>query len=105
MLTLTRVLPAVRDIRRLGSCALDLCLVGRGRLDGYFERGPSYWDYAAGGLVAREAGATVVTRPDGLVVAAGPVVHDALLALVIGGQAPTPGADATEATGDVGPCR
>jgi myo-inositol-1(or 4)-monophosphatase len=53
------VLPRVRDIRRFGSCAADLCSVACGRLDGYYERGPEYWDVAAGTLIAREAGARV----------------------------------------------
>ena len=52
-----RLLPRVRDIRRLGSCALDLCLVAEGRLDGYVEEGVHLWDHAAGGLIARAAGA------------------------------------------------
>lgn len=46
----------VRDIRRLGAAALDLCLVAEGRLDAYFEKGLAAWDLAAGGLVAAEAG-------------------------------------------------
>ncbi|GII76404.1 inositol monophosphatase [Sphaerisporangium rufum] len=54
---LARVLPRVRDIRRGGSCAVDLCSVAAGRVDGYYERGPQEWDFAAGGLVAAEAGA------------------------------------------------
>ncbi len=49
----------VRDIRRMGSAALDLCSVAEGRLDLYFERGLSPWDHAAGALIAREAGAKV----------------------------------------------
>jgi len=53
------LLPHVRDIRRGGSAAVDLCSVGAGRLDAFFERGLNYWDYAAGGLIAREAGALV----------------------------------------------
>jgi len=56
---LTRLLPAVRDIRRAGSAALDLCAVASGRLDAYFERGTKPWDHAAGALIAREAGAHV----------------------------------------------
>ena len=56
---LTTVLPAVRDIRRSGSAALDLCAVAAGRLDGFWERGLSPWDRAAGGLIAAEAGAQV----------------------------------------------
>lgn len=51
------VLPRVRDIRRGGSCAVDLCSVAAGRVDAFYERGVNYWDYAAGGLVATEAGA------------------------------------------------
>ncbi|MBV9095783.1 MAG: inositol monophosphatase [Streptosporangiaceae bacterium] len=53
------VLPQVRDIRRGGSAAVDLCSVAAGRVDAFFERGLNYWDYAAGGLIAREAGAVV----------------------------------------------
>ncbi len=56
---LTHVLPRVRDIRRLGSAAIDLCLLAEGRLDLYYERGLNPWDLAAGALVAAEAGATV----------------------------------------------
>jgi myo-inositol-1(or 4)-monophosphatase len=54
-----RVLPRVRDVRRLGSCALDLCGVACGRFDGYAEEGVNEWDFAAGALVAEEAGARV----------------------------------------------
>lgn len=53
----TRLLPHVRDVRRLGSCALDLCLVADGRMDGYVEEGVNPWDHAAAGLIARIAGA------------------------------------------------
>jgi myo-inositol-1(or 4)-monophosphatase len=56
---LTTVLPAVRDIRRLGSAALDLCMVACGRVDAYFEAGMQPWDWAAGALIATEAGARV----------------------------------------------
>ncbi|GGO69254.1 inositol monophosphatase family protein [Nocardioides deserti] len=54
---LVRFLPRVRDVRRLGSCALDLCHVAEGLVDGYVEEGVHLWDHAAGGLVARAAGA------------------------------------------------
>lgn len=57
------LLREVRDIRRLGSAALDLCAVGAGRADGYVEEGLNPWDGAAGGLVATEAGAVLRTRP------------------------------------------
>ncbi len=53
----------VRDIRRMGSAALDLCAVACGRLDAYFERELSPWDHAAGALIAREAGARVSGAP------------------------------------------
>ena len=56
---LVEVLPRVRDIRRQGAAALDLCSVACGRLDAYYERGLAPWDLAAGGLVATEAGAVV----------------------------------------------
>ena len=54
-----RLLPHIRDIRRLGSCALDLCHVAEGRLDGYVEEGVQPWDHAAGALIAEGAGARV----------------------------------------------
>ena len=74
------LLPYVRDIRRAGSAAVDLCSVAAGRLDAFFERGLNHWDYAAGGLIAREAGATVgglAGRPasTSMVIAAGPELY------------------------------
>ncbi len=54
---LARVLPAVRDIRRAGAASVDLCWVACGRLDGYYEHGLQPWDFAAGALIATEAGA------------------------------------------------
>jgi myo-inositol-1(or 4)-monophosphatase len=59
---LRAVLPQVRDIRRAGSAAIDLCSVASGRVDAYYEAGMHPWDWAAGALIAREAGA----RVDGL---------------------------------------
>ncbi|WP_273732147.1 inositol monophosphatase family protein [Mycolicibacterium septicum] len=56
---LAQVLPSVRDVRRIGSCALDLCMVAAGRLDAYYEDGVQVWDWAAAALIAAEAGATV----------------------------------------------
>src|SRR5947209_20494488 len=58
---LTRVLPRVRDIRRVGAAALDLAWSACGRFDAYFERGVHTWDVAAGGLIASRAGLTVRT--------------------------------------------
>ncbi len=60
---LLHLLPRIRDIRRLGSAALDLCAVAQGSLDGYLEEGVNLWDHAAGGLVARAAGARVESEP------------------------------------------
>ncbi|MDK1475929.1 inositol monophosphatase family protein [Streptomyces sp. 549] len=81
------LLPRVRDIRRSGSAALDLCDVAGGRLDGYYERGTQPWDHAAGDLVAREAGALTGGRPGSplgpdLAVAASPGVFAELQPLL-----------------------
>jgi myo-inositol-1(or 4)-monophosphatase len=57
------LLHEVRDIRRIGSAALDLCFVAARRLDAYVEEGLNPWDVAAGGLVATEAGALLETHP------------------------------------------
>ena len=56
---LAELIGRLGNIRRLGSAALDLCYVGAGRLDAYFEAGLADWDMAAGMLVATEAGARV----------------------------------------------
>ena len=87
---LSAVLPRVRDIRRGGSCAVDLCSLASGSVDAYYERGVNYWDIAAGGLIAREAGALVAGlsgRPAGtsMTVGAAPELfgelHDLLVSL------------------------
>lgn len=72
------LLPRVRDIRRCGSAALDLCMLATGRLDAYYERCLKPWDHAAGALIAAEAGAIVTTSDDDAVptVAAGPGVWE-----------------------------
>jgi myo-inositol-1(or 4)-monophosphatase len=56
---LQEMLPAVRDIRRGGSCSVDLCSVACGRVDAFYEQGTKRWDTAAGTLISREAGAQV----------------------------------------------
>ena len=56
---LGRVLPKVRDIRRLGSPALDICWVACGRMQGFYEDMLAPWDVAAAKLIAREAGARI----------------------------------------------
>jgi myo-inositol-1(or 4)-monophosphatase len=58
-----RVLPKARDIRRLGSAALDLCFTAAGRFDAYYERGLQRWDLAAGSLLAARAGLEVRELP------------------------------------------
>ena len=60
-----QLLPKVRDIRRGGSAALDLCFVASGRLDGYYESGINAWDQAAGQVIATEAGAAIGGAPGG----------------------------------------
>lgn len=82
-----RLIPLLRDIRRSGSAAVDLCDVAAGRLDGYYERGLHPWDLAAGDLIAREAGALTGGRPGerparDLTVAATPGVFEPLQRLL-----------------------
>lgn len=81
-----RLLPQVRDIRRTGSAALNLCELAAGRLDVFVEQGLKPWDLAAGGLVATEAG-LVVSGLDGepderLVMAAHPAIAEEYFGLV-----------------------
>jgi myo-inositol-1(or 4)-monophosphatase len=81
---LAQLIPGVRDIRRIGSAALDLCAVAAGRLDAYYETGLNPWDLAAGWLIATEAGALVSglggrAPSQDMVVAAGPRVHQLLV--------------------------
>jgi len=84
------LLPRVRDVRRIGSAALDLCAVASGRLDAFYERGLNPWDAAAGWLVAAEAGAALVgldgTAGPGasreMLVAAAPSLADELAAVL-----------------------
>jgi len=64
MKSIEAILPYTRDIRRLGSAALDLCYVARGTFEGYFEINLKPWDVAAGILMVKEAGGTV-SRCDG----------------------------------------
>ena len=85
---LLEVLPHVRDIRRMGSAALDLCAVAAGRVDAFFEMGMYDWDWAAGSLIAREAGAVVAGlggRPPGTwtTLAANPALFGPMEALLV----------------------
>ena len=80
--TVTELIGEIRDIRRLGSAALDLCYVAAGRYDAYFETGLNSWDAAAGELIAREAGCRSgdhgggPSRPDELLVATPAIFAD-----------------------------
>jgi len=76
------LLPKVRDIRRFGSAALDLCWLAAGRFDAFYEWGLNPWDCAAGALIASQAGATVTTDHDGLLLAAPPHLHEDLWRLL-----------------------
>lgn len=85
---LAEILPGIRDVRRCGAAALDLCWLAAGHYDGYFERGLQPWDLAAGTLIARQAGAVVTgaehAEPDGeFLVAAGPALHEPLRRLLV----------------------
>ncbi len=81
-------MPEVRDVRRLGSAAIDLCFVACGRLDAYFEEYLNSWDLAAGVLIAQEAGAITSDLSGGpagsaMTVAAGPGIHRDLVTTII----------------------
>lgn len=81
---LADLLPEIRDIRRMGSAALDLCRVAEGSVDAYYERGLNPWDLAAGWLIVTEAGGRVTgTGTDGpgndMVVASGNALHDSFV--------------------------
>ena len=84
---LTEVLPAVRDIRRMGAAAVDLCMVACGRVDAFYEKGLAPWDHAAGVLVATEAGAVAGDLDGGpagtgFVLAATPALFEPLRGLL-----------------------
>jgi myo-inositol-1(or 4)-monophosphatase len=79
---LTRLLPLVRDVRRLGSAALDLAWTAMGRYDAYFERGVKLWDIAAGALMCECVGLAVREIEGGILVAP-PAIADALTELVV----------------------
>lgn len=81
---LVEILPRVRDIRRLGGAAIDLCALACGRVDAYYERGLSPWDSAAGALIASEAGALFDDRSavDGGLAGATPAIAQEFFSLV-----------------------
>ncbi|GAB3145345.1 inositol monophosphatase family protein [Micromonospora sonneratiae] len=86
---LAQLIPQIRDIRRFGAAALDLCLAAEGAVDAYYEKGLAAWDLAAGGLIAAEAGLRVAglagaaAGPD-LVIAAPPTLFEPLHDLLAG---------------------
>jgi myo-inositol-1(or 4)-monophosphatase len=95
------ILPAVRDIRRFGAAALDLCMVASGVVDAFFEAGMHEWDWSAGALIAREAGA----RVDGLnglppgphtTLAANPVLFESLHHVLLASNADEAASAASE---------
>ena len=78
---------SIRDIRRMGSAAIDLCFVAAGRLDVYFEQYLNSWDSAAGELIAREAGAITSNfsggpAHPGEMLASAPGIHGAFVDLL-----------------------
>jgi myo-inositol-1(or 4)-monophosphatase len=82
-----RLLPRVRDVRRLGAAALDLAWAAAGRYDAYYERGVKHWDIAAGALICARAGLAVhqlapAPPADGGLLVAAPAIAAELLALV-----------------------
>lgn len=94
---LADLMPRIRDIRRVGSAALDLCAVAAGRVDGYYEHGLGPWDHAAGGLIAARSGAVVYLPrltagyADGLsVLAAAPSIVTELAGEIVGTRIPDP---------------
>jgi len=78
------VIDQIRDIRRVGAAAVDLCSVACGRVDAYWERGLSEWDLAAGSLIASEAGAIVDDGTEsGFVLAASPAIFEVFRAILV----------------------
>lgn len=81
------LLPQIRDIRRMGSAAVDICYVAMGAFDGYFEMGLKEWDLAAAQLVATESGARISTDSSDVTCCAGPTLYPRLIeALDLGGS-------------------
>jgi len=80
------LMPAVRDIRRFGSAALDLCWVAAGRFDAFYESGLNAWDWAAGSVICQEAGGEVTRLPDDTLLATTPELRDPLIALLTESQ-------------------
>lgn len=93
---IARILPHCRDLRRLGSAELDLCLVASGQYDGYWERYLAPYDVAAGAIIVREAGGVVTDFANGehwlfgdSVLASNGQVHDELRQFLTSGSKPS----------------
>lgn len=91
----THVLPAVRDLRRFGSAALDLCWVAGGLVDAYYEWGLNPWDLSAGRVICEQAGGRVGILEGRMIVAAAPELYQPLVELLdaAGGLAPPDGGE------------
>lgn len=93
MKTMEQLLPCTRDIRRLGSAALDLCYTARGTFSGFYEINLKPWDVAAGILIVLEAGGAVSGADGGpytldqrIIVASNGAIHDALISNIASPQ-------------------
>ncbi len=92
---MAHLLPRIRDMRRIGSAALDLCWVASGRFDAFYESGLHYWDWAAGSVLCTEAGGELATLPGDIMLATTPELMAPLSELLIrrpgGGAGAEPG--------------
>ncbi len=84
---IARMITEIRDVRRSGSAAIDLCWAAAGRVDAYYEEHLNSWDAAAGELIAREAGCITSDFESGPadpsnIVAAAPGIHAELVDLI-----------------------
>jgi len=83
-----KIVPALRDIRRYGSAAIDLCYVACGKLDGFWEMNLNVYDIAAGALIVKEAGGNITDFSNGAhypeqgIVAANSYLHPLLINLL-----------------------
>jgi myo-inositol-1(or 4)-monophosphatase len=80
------LVPAVRDIRRFGSAALDLCWVAGGRFDAFYESGLNDWDSAAGSVICEEAGGELTMLPGSILLATTPELTGPLVKLLTEAQ-------------------
>lgn len=88
---LATIAPRIRDVRRFGSCVIDLTWLAMGRVDAYYERGVNLWDFAAGAVIAREAGLLVTglhgdEPTNDMIVAAPPALHAHIRDMILAGS-------------------